>query len=403
MCKHCSDTTTARHLGNSRRHKLWQLPTRAHCPIIGICLTLDELAWAAGQSGLNLTADNAYLLHSRLVQLISQNLPPTRRMQKILDCKHARWIQAYDSLESAGDRTRFWREALKNGQVPGAFWALISHRETPPELIDRALGDVHMLPYLQGAANRADLEYLAQLEREVQELKARLERQQSRHQESQQQSRQLIAAQEKALQNLRQQLGAARPDHSRLQQELDCTRRRYTLINRQKNWAFKQLQRQHARITEQKEKLQQLQTQLQEITRERDALEASMENLLQPAAEPHPFPRLDLHGRKLAYVGGRTTLLPRLKSFVEAHNGQLYCHDGGIEDNRLELCRCLYRADLVFCPVDCVSHNACLQVKKFCKRHSKRFIPLRNASIAAFTCKLKQTCEARGADHLPSS
>ena len=406
MYKGCSDTKTARHIDNSRRHKLWQLPTCTHCPIIGTCLSLDELSRAARQPGLSPTRDNAYMLHSSLVQLASQNLLPIRRIQKMLDSKYARWIKTYDKLETDLERTRFWRNALKSGQVPGAFWALVSHRETPPELIDQALSDVHMLSHLQGAANRADLKYLARLEQELQELKARLERQQRQHQASQQQSRQLIAAQEKALHNLRQQLGANRPDHSRLQQELDCTRRRYTLVNRQKNWAFKQLQRQHARIAELEEKQQQLQSQLQEITQERDALESSMENLLQPTADGSQTvtqPCLDLHGRKLAYVGGRTALLPRLKSFVEAHNGQLYCHDGGIENNRLELCKCLYRADLVFCPVDCVSHNACLQVKKFCKRHSKRFIPLRSASIAAFTCKLKQTCESRSTDQFPSS
>lgn len=152
-----------------------------------------------------------------------------------------------------------------------------------------------MWSHLQGTVNRADPKYLAQLEQEVQALRARLERQQSQHRKSQQQSRQLLAAQEKALHNLRQQLGAARPDHSRLQQELDCIRRRYALVTRQKNWAFKQLQRQHARITTQEEKLQQLQTRLQEITRERDALEASMENLLQQACEtPSERPARDL-------------------------------------------------------------------------------------------------------------
>ena len=36
--------------------------------------------------------------------------------------------------------------------------------------------------------------------------------------------------------------------------------------------------------------------------------------------------------------------------------------------------------DCVFCPIDCISHDACLRVKTGCKKFSKAFIPLRNGS-----------------------
>jgi hypothetical protein len=42
------------------------------------------------------------------------------------------------------------------------------------------------------------------------------------------------------------------------------------------------------------------------------------------------------------------------------------------------------RADIVVCPVDCVSHDACLRVKSMCKQRGKPFLPLRNAGASSF-------------------
>jgi hypothetical protein len=73
-----------------------------------------------------------------------------------------------------------WRLALKNGEVPAAYWAVMTHRHTTRELRQLAFGDVHMLSHLVGAANRADIRRLVALEQENGELKAKIERQQLR-------------------------------------------------------------------------------------------------------------------------------------------------------------------------------------------------------------------------------
>ena len=42
------------------------------------------------------------------------------------------------------------------------------------------------------------------------------------------------------------------------------------------------------------------------------------------------------------------------------------------------------RADATFFPMDCVSHSAVIQIKKFCRDGHKPFTPLRTASVASF-------------------
>ena len=99
-------------------------------------------------------------------------------------------------------------------------------------------------------------------------------------------------------------------------------------------------------------------------------------------------PAIDLSGRRVAYVGGRDAAVRHFRALVERANGQFAHHDGGLEDGAQRLDRVLTRADLVLCPVDCVSHGACLRAKTFCKRTAKPFVPLRGASLSSLAAGL---------------
>jgi hypothetical protein len=91
----------------------------------------------------------------------------------------------------------------------------------------------------------------------------------------------------------------------------------------------------------------------------------------------------DLSGRKVVYIGGRRSLAPHLRSVVEGCCGSFTHHDGGVEESRANLDQKLTGADVVFCPVDCISHDACLRVKRCCKRTNTQFIPLRSSGVTS--------------------
>src|SRR5262249_35783195 len=74
--------------------------------------------------------------------------------------------------------SRLWDEAVKRGDIPGAYWALLSHPAATDAIMRKTFGDVHMLSHMVGAANRADIRRLCQLEKENAELSAKLELQQ---------------------------------------------------------------------------------------------------------------------------------------------------------------------------------------------------------------------------------
>ncbi|HEY0832874.1 MAG TPA: DUF2325 domain-containing protein, partial [Azospirillum sp.] len=111
---------------------------------------------------------------------------------------------------------------------------------------------------------------------------------------------------------------------------------------------------------------------------------------------PQAVPR-DLGGQAILYVGGRPGLVPRLRETVQTLNGDLLHHDGGVEQAAHCLEGLVERADLVVCPVDCVSHDACLRVKGLCRRMRKPFIPLRSSGATTFLRTLETLAPARPA------
>jgi outer membrane murein-binding lipoprotein Lpp len=113
--------------------------------------------------------------------------------------------------------------------------------------------------------------------------------------------------------------------------------------------------------------------QIRELTAENDALEQ------ESASEGG-----GLCGKRILCVGGRSSLVQYYRALVERRGGEFLHHDGGVEESLDAVTRALATVDAVFCPVDCVSHAACLKVKKACKHLAKQFIPLRSSGLSSF-------------------
>jgi hypothetical protein len=105
-------------------------------------------------------------------------------MHKALDRRHERSIKRFNKAQDIHEVRLLWDEALRSGDIPGAYWALLTHWATTDELIKLAFGDVHMLSHLVGAANRADIRRLAALEAGRAELALKVEKQQAQLREA---------------------------------------------------------------------------------------------------------------------------------------------------------------------------------------------------------------------------
>ena len=150
-----------------RRRTLFDLSPATHCSILGTCLTLGELRKAVVKiAGENVRDLSNHEIHTLGVRYAATAGPPSKLLNKILDEKHATTIKRLQKASCEEDLRTAWSQALKDGAIEGAYWAICTHPLASEDLFGSAFGDVHMLSHLVGSANRADVRRLAQLDAE---------------------------------------------------------------------------------------------------------------------------------------------------------------------------------------------------------------------------------------------
>ncbi len=98
--------------------------------------------------------------------------------------------------------------------------------------------------------------------------------------------------------------------------------------------------------------------------------------------------------RSFLYVGGRDCQVAHLREIASNFGAELIHHDGGLREAVSRIDTVLPSVGCVFCPIDCISHDACLRVKTGCKKFGVAFVPLRNGSKSSLERAL-QTMKER--------
>jgi hypothetical protein len=372
----------------ARRTRIWEFAVTLHCSIVGTCLTTAELRHAVDKVKAGTSAGvSEHDLHMCGVMLAGQRESGAKFLQKALDRRHRAAIARFAKAHDEGGVLALWDEALKQGDIPGAYWAALTHPQTNEDVIKRVFGDVHMLSHLVGAANRADIRRLRQLEEDNAALAAKLQRQQ-RHLHDGFAARdatirrlnEMLARQAGALAG--EQAGTAPADHAETVDGLirDLDRR---------------LARETARRERSEQRVRELAAKERTHEAERRTQAAALQELeaaerhLAALARPHGADDvLDLGGMTLLYVGGRAHQVPLLKGLVERAGAGFLHHDGGIEHAAALLPGLVGRADRVVFPIDCISHDAVAAIKRLCRQTGKAYHPLRTASLAALLAAL---------------
>ena len=283
-----------------------------------------------------------------------------------------------------------WRDAVRRGEIPGAYWATLTHPATTAAVIRDAFGEVHMLSHLVGAANRADIRRLCQLEAENADLHARLDRQQVA-------LRDAVVTRDACIRDLRQALAqriAAEPavpgDDGPVLRPLiaDLERRLHGETRRNAALAEK-LAAASAALAEERAARDAAEQAAATLRCELDAAaRAVLGERNEGGAEMVAEPRLD--GVTVLYVGGRPNQVAHLRAAAEQSGAAFLHHDGGIEHHLNLLAGLTSQATLVVFPVDCISHHAAHLVKQSCRQMGKRFMPLRSSSATSLLIALRR-------------
>jgi len=395
----CAQVAEAAGPSSSRRLRLWELPANALCPVIGVCMPIAALRRLADKAlGQRLAADD-HELHCGVITECRSRSPLAERVHKALDLRYALALQRAARHRSDAALAQWWREQCDAGELPGAFWAVLTHPRCSDELQERTLGEVHMLQHQVGMATRVDARRLQALSDENTALGQQLAQAQARAtQQAAEQARQ-IGALQRSLVDLRAQAMLRTTEAQGLRKRIEQLQELAPSLPAQQLLAAE-----NQDLREQLLALQRRSTRLQD---EIDRLRVGLRRRLAPEpAPPGPSPVAPVRPARPAFtarpawhalgeravlcVGGRTASVPAYRALIEGTGGRFLHHDGGAEESAARLEATLAAADLVICQTGCISHDAYWRVKDHCKRTGKRCVFVESPSRHALARALAQ-------------
>ncbi len=367
---------------SSRRRRLWELPRPVFCPVLGTCMSIEQLRRLAEKVlGRRAQADD-YELHCSAINECAQRSELAERLQRELDSRHDQAIRQARSLRSTGELAAYWREATRGCEVGAALWVTLTHPCCDAVLEEQVQRDIHMLQHQTGTGVRIDARRMqalaaenAVLTRELAAVQARVTRQmadkalQIEHQQAELvRLRAQLVARDTLIACLREDVASAVPATPG-PTPASVTADRLDLAYRLE-WQQQQVRT----LTQALERSERQVRRLQARQPEPGQVLAAAEEPPEVVSPEDEGGALDLQDKAVLCVGGRTASVPVYRREIETRGARFLHHDGGEEDSAARLDAHLEAADLVICQTGCISHGAYWRVKDHCKRTGKRCV-----------------------------
>jgi hypothetical protein len=263
---------------------------------------------------------------------------------------------------------------------------VVTHPDLPETAAEEIWGDVHMYPFHESQRRQEVSSRVQRLLADNRALNQKLCKARNRAHaldRSLRQAEQALKAQTGKMESLQAQNDDIKRD-SRAQRlvsenaamcaQLEKAERLLQVRNKAIERLKAEMGQQANELSVQREVNQALQGEIERTLRERRLEEAHCEDC----------PSYDLCARRVLLVGGIEKLSAFYRDVVEKMGGCFEYHDGSISTGNggQTLAGLIRRADVVLCPVDVNSHNACLSVKKYCKKWEKPYHMLASSSIS---------------------
>ena len=375
------------------QQKAWMINMFFKCPVIGICLSLEDQKKILKKAGYSTKNLSAYKLHQILVERLESENNISTRIDVYLNRKFHRDISEYFHLEESLFLNT-WKVYFEKGEIEGILWVAATRADLSLSVIWSIFGDIHMQMHFNSEQNRKEKQHLAYQMEENSKISQRLEK-----------IIQINRGIKKEKERLEEELSELSSAHLFLKKERDSLE---TELNQLQEKGFVETLRAEncllqAKIEElseaikdDKQKAKSLKDQNNklllkferqrqinsDLRKEVDRVTNQISTSDQPDDE---HPSFDLGNKRILIVGGIIKFEAFYRKLIEERGGIFEYHDGYMNGGSNGLENLVRRADVVLCPVNCNSHNACSMVKRLSKKYEKPVNMLGNSSLSSIS------------------
>lgn len=372
-------------VSSSRRRKLWEIPHKFHCPVIGVCFDCDELRRLMNKV-MYLPGDASdFVLHTTAVGNCEERSCLSEVLHKTLEKRCELMVRQYAAFKTDADLRLAWRAACKEGRdIPMALWVCWTHPACSQQLEQEIYADIHMIQHQLGSHARTDQKAMKVLQLENANLCRRLDAAQADIEALG--KKRAVQANEAAqtIALLRAELVAKKACAAHASRESALLRETMVPDMELHRTLVQRLAESEARARESKLLADEL---TQEVGRLRDFAkyaEEAIDSLTQEEDALAAIPETHLSGKCVLCVGGRSGAVHSYREMVEQSGGRFMHHDGGLEESMHRIDGVVAAADIVICQAGCISHNAYWRVKEHCKRTGKPCMFVKTSGVTSF-------------------
>lgn len=404
--------------------KIWEFKSQTICTILGLTFDDKELVNVFKKLKLDQSRNAPYEMHGDLVQLCSTQNKASGQLDKMLKARFGRYEsdfkriprnEIYKHIENGngngtgtvtegrnGNRNRNGGGNGKSIPLSALVWfAVRSQHEDIDEIEARVFATTHIL------AHRASRFYDTLRRSTADGRPEDILKNLGNALESSEKHQTKCNRLERKREQLKSDIESIREDKSRINAALEGQKR----LNRQLTGDFEKLGGADTldRINDMKKEIDLLTSEVMCLTGQllqKDRMDCAILDGGSPAItgsteDPEVgvwdnVVNVDLSGARVTYVGGVESLMPHYKDAVESVGGTFCYHCGRCIQGRKEIEGIVEKTDVIFCPVDINSHNACRYVKKACKIRDKPCYFLRSASLSMFVKGLEKHADGTG-------
>ncbi len=379
----------------SKFMNIWEVESHYKCTIAGAILSVEKHKSILKKCGYNVKAMKPYEYHQQIMAELSDENAVSRKVNNFIRSKSRKYM-----LKVAGLTDKkiisLWREYFETGSAGSMFYAIVSYEKTSIETLNNVYGEVHM----QAHANMTEIFQIREKLLQVNEKLAREKRNIDGKNEN-------LKAMFKTIKSDTKKMAGLETDNQKIKKRVRELEDMLNPVKKRDN-TIQKLEHHIAAI---EQHLKTKQQKIRVLEREKKALQidyfsADNENKLLKdqfhslvngykccnttncpdnvsCNSQNTCPQYQLCAKKVFMVGGIIKLQPFYKDIVENAGGEFYYHDGFMKNTNTNFEAKVKRCDVVICPVNCNSHNACLKVKRLCKLYNKECKILRNSSLSA--------------------
>jgi len=370
---------------------IWEIDRHFKCPVVGTCLSVQELKKILTKAGACAKHLNPYQIHRTVMENMGSENKISRKVNARLRHKFKRELSEFGSLDDP-EFEAAWKLRFEQGTIPALLWVAAARSDLSGHCLEQVFGDVHMLSHANVNDACTHKQELARQQETNRRLAEKIEKARS--------IARRFKKEKSALESSFNELGGAydvlKRQHEQVQERLSGSEQNRSIPdlhaeNGKLHAMMKSYGKEIANYTHRIEFLEHENTKLLSHLERQQGLNGQLEKEVSRILDEmsslnkcdEQCPAFDLCAKRILIVGGITKLKAYYRKLVQEKGGIFEYHDGYMNGGKRGLEGQVKRSDVVLCPVSCNSHTACLSLKRLCQKHNKPVQMLPNASLSA--------------------